>query len=139
MARRKVYRAALIPFVEEGDEVSMLFMKPSKPQYGGDKFQLAKGKQEEGESLVDTALREAKEELGLFEGNVLALEDIGEWLGRTTVFVCHIKDRDMFGDPHYETGETRWMTLEDFDKDGRDLHKPIVKAAHRKMIKIIEE
>ena len=139
MARNKVYRAALIPFIEEGDEISMLFMKPSKPQYGGDKFQLAKGKQEEGESLVDTALREAKEELGLFEGNVLALEDIGEWLGRTTVFVCHIKDRDMFGDPHYETGETRWMTLEDFDKDGRDLHKPIVKAAHRKMIKIIEE
>ncbi len=139
MPKKKVYRAALIPFIEEENEISMLFMKPSKPQFGGDRFQLANGKQDEGESLVDTALREAKEELGLFEGNIIALEDIGEWLGRTTVFVCHIKDKGMFGDPHYETGDVRWMTLDDFVNEGRDIHKPIVKAAHRKMIKIIEE
>ena len=138
MARKKIYRAGVIPFIIEDGDVRMLFMKPSQPKFGGDTFQIAKGKQEEGESMEETAFREAREELGLFKGNVDHFEEVGEFLGRTTVFVAQIEDKGMFGDPHHETGDTRWMTLDEFTKDGRDLHKPVVKAAFRKIEKMVK-
>jgi len=139
MARKKIYRAGVIPYLLEDGEVKMLFMKPAKPKFGGDTYQIAKGKQEEGEDIKKTALREAKEELGLFSGNVKELTSIGEWLGRTTVFLAHIDKKDMFGDPHFETGSTKWLSLEEFLKIGRDLHKPIVKAASRKINKVLKQ
>ena len=132
---KKVNRAGLIPYVKEEGEILMLFMKPSNKKFGGASFQIAKGKQEENEELKETALREAKEELGLFKGNVGRIDELGVWLGRTTVFVCEVKKKDMFGDPHYETGGTKWMTLEEFEKEGRSIHIPVVKAAHRKITK----
>lgn len=137
MGKKKIYRAGVIPYILENNEIKMLFMKPSKKKYGGDSYQIAKGKQEEGEEIKDTALREAKEELGLFIGNVIHLETIGEWLGRTTVFVAKIKNKDLFGDPQFETSETKWLNLDEFLDVGRDLHKPIVKAAVRKISKIL--
>ena len=138
MARKKIYRAGVIPYLLEDGTVKMLFMKPSKPNRGGDSYQIAKGKQEEGEDIQDTALREAKEELGLFMGNVKDITSIGEWLGRTTVFLAHIDKKDLFGDPHFETGSTKWLSLDEFLDIGRDLHKPIVKAANRKIIKLLK-
>ncbi len=136
MAKKKVFRAGVIPFIRENDEIYMLFMKPSSPKYGGDVFQVAKGKFEDGESAEEAALREGGEELGLFKGNISELKLVGEFLGRITVFAAHVKDKGMFGDPHFETGETKWMTLDEFLADGRDLHKPVVKAAHRVMEKM---
>ena len=139
MARKKIYRAGVIPYLQDGDDILMMFMKPAKKEYGGDSYQIAKGKQEDGEDIKDTALCEAKEELGLFTGNVVKLDNIGEWLGRTTVFIAQIKDKEMFGDPHFETGSVKWLTLEQFMDEGRDLHKPIVKAAYRKIVKILKD
>ena len=37
----------------------------------------------------------------------------------------------MFGDPTYETAETKWMTPDEFQHSGRGLHKAVVKAAVR--------
>ena len=139
MPKKKINRAGLIPYLKEGDEILMLFMKPSKPKYGGDVFQIAKGKQEPEEKIKDTAIREAQEELGLFTGNVTEVTRIGEFLGRTTIFIAEVEDRDAFGDPHFETSETKWMTLEEFLKEGRDLHRPVVKAAYRKIEKLLGE
>lgn len=139
MPKKKINRAGLIPYLKEGDEILMLFMKPSKPKYGGDVFQIAKGKQEPEEKIKDTAIREAQEELGLFTGNVTEVTRIGEFLGRTTIFIAEVEDQDAFGDPHFETSETKWMTLEEFLKEGRDLHRPVVKAAHRKIKKLLGE
>jgi 8-oxo-dGTP pyrophosphatase MutT (NUDIX family) len=139
MAKRKIYRAGVIPYLEVDGEIHMMFMKPANPKYGGKTYQISKGKVEEGEKIEDAAKREAKEELGLFVGNVLEFSSLGEWLGRTTFYVAHIKDKEMFGDPHFETGSTAWLTLEEFIKEGRDLHKPVVKAAHRKMKKILKK
>ena len=42
----------------------------------------------------------------------------------------------MFGDPHFETKEVHWMTLKEFEEKGRDLHVPVVKAAHRRIMKL---
>jgi 8-oxo-dGTP pyrophosphatase MutT (NUDIX family) len=131
--RKLVYRAGLIPYYTGADgEIRMLFMKPSDPEYGGDSFQIAKGKVEtEDENHMATALREAKEEIGLFVGNVLLTEEVGVFMGRTTVFVSKIKDPDMFGEPSFETGDVSWLTLTEFMDIGRDLHKPVVQAAYR--------
>lgn len=127
---KKVYRAGTIPYIVEDGVVKMMFMRPSDPEYGGDKFQIAKGKVEDGECTMDAALREAKEELGLFVGNVVCTEEVGVFMGRTAVYVAKVKDRIMFGEPSFETAETTWMTLDEFMDTGRELHRPVVRAAH---------
>jgi 8-oxo-dGTP pyrophosphatase MutT (NUDIX family) len=135
MAKKKINRGGLIPYFVKDGEIHMLFMKPSRPKYGGDSFQIAKGKQEPNEGITQTAIREAGEELGLFTGNIVHLDSLGVWLGRTTIFIAEIKDPTMFGDPTTpdEVKEVKWMTLPEFMSVGRGLHKAIVQAAHRKM------
>lgn len=134
--KKLVYRAGTIPYIVEEGVVHMLFMRPSNPDFGGDTFQIAKGKVEDGESNQEAALREAKEEIGLFIGNVSLTEEVGTFMGRTAVFVAKIKRRDMFGEPSFETSETRWLTAQQFNEEGRDLHRPVVKAAYRKICKL---
>jgi len=132
MSKKKVYRAGVIPFyIDESGNIQMMFMMPSEAKFGGDVFQVAKGKREKGESDKEAGFREASEELGLFKGNVEESYKLGNFLGRTMIYIAKIKDREMFGDPHHETKETTWMTPDEFQSKGRDLHKPIVKAAVR--------
>lgn len=135
--KQLVYRAGLIPYiVNSGGIVEMMFMIPSDSEYGGDRPQLAKGKIDGDESAREAAIREAKEELGLFMGNVLFTEELGVFMGRTTVFVSKVKNKGMFGEPSFETQDTRWMTLEEFMVDGRELHRPVIQAAHRLICKL---
>lgn len=132
MAKKIIYRAGLIPYVVEDGVIEMLFMKPSKEKFGGDTFQLCKGKLEPGETPEQAAVREAQEELGFFTGNVDSeIHKLGVFMGRTTVFFVRVKDKTMFGDPHFETKETKWMTPEQFNSTGRGLHRPVIKAAVR--------
>ena len=136
MSRTKQERAGIIPYYFEGNKILMLFMKPSNPRYGGDVFQIGKGRIDPGETPQQAAIREGKEELGLFSGNIVNLEKLGIFLGYTTIFLAEIKIVDMFGDTGYETKTVRWMTEEDFLKEGRRLHKPIIKSAIRRINKI---
>ena len=136
MGKEIIYRAGVIPFYVEDDEIKMLFMKPSDPKHGGKDFQIAKGKREEGETDEETAFREAREELGLFSGNVIQRTDLGTFLGRTRIFLAEIKDKDMFGDPDDEVSEVKWLTPDKFNSKGRTIHRPVVKAATRKIKKL---
>lgn len=136
--KQLTYRAGTIPYIIEDGEVKMMFMKPSNSEYGGDLYQLAKGKVEDGESVQDAALREAKEELGLFIGNITLTEELGTFMGRTTVYVAKVKEKDLFGEPSFETDSVAWLTEEQFLTIGRELHRPIVQAAGR-LIKRLEE
>lgn len=133
MTTKKIYRAGLIPYyLDQSSNIHMLFMFPSDPKFGGAYYQCCKGQVEDGETNEETALREANEELGFFNGNIDGeVHNLGNFLGRTMMYTAKIKDKDMFGDPHFETRDTKWMTPEEFNADGRDLHKPIVKAAVR--------
>lgn len=131
MSKEKIYRAGVIPYYVEENEIKMMFMKPSNPKFGGKCFQVAKGKKEDGESDKETAFREASEELGLFNGNVIHKHDLGNFLGRTRIYLAEIEDPNMFGDPDSETGEVTWMTPDAFAGIGRELHRPVVKAAKR--------
>jgi 8-oxo-dGTP pyrophosphatase MutT (NUDIX family) len=131
-SKKLIYRAGVIPYhIDEDGKASMLFMRPSDADFGGNTFQLAKGKIDPGENSEQAALREGKEELGLFSGNIEKIHDLGNFLGRTQVYVAKVKDKTMFGDPHFETEEVKWMSLQEFLEIGRPLHKPLVKAAHR--------
>lgn len=132
------YRAGTIPYVVENGQIMMMFMRPSNPEYGGDAFQIAKGRVEDGEQFKEAAIREAKEELGLFIGNVTLIEELGLFMGRTTVYVAKVKDRNMFGEPSFETSEVSWMTESQFMEEGRDLHRPVIQAAAR-LIRRLEQ
>ena len=131
MAKKKIYRAGIIPYHIQDGKVHFMFMKPSDPKYGGSKFQIAKGKVEDDEDHRDAATREGGEELGLYKGNIEDIHAVGQFLGRMSIYIAKIKDKTMFGDPHFETSATIWMTMDEFDKDGRDLQRPIVRAAQR--------
>lgn len=134
---KKIDRSGVIPYIIEAGLIKMMFMRPSDPKFGGDDFQIAKGKHEDGESAMEAGLREAGEELGLFTGNISEAHDLGTFLGRTTVLLAKVKDKTLFGDPCFETKEVRWMTPEEFEGEGRELHRPVVRAAVR-MIKTNE-
>lgn len=133
--RKIIYRAGIIPYFIDGSDIIMLFMKPSNVEFGGEKFQIAKGKVDpEDKTHQDAALREGQEELGLFKGNILKIEEVGVFMGRTTIFTCKVKEKLLFGEPSYETSSTQWMTLEKFIEEGRELHVPVVKATYRKIL-----
>ncbi len=134
-----IYRSAMIPYVVENEKIQMLFMQPADFEQGGSEFQLIKGKVEpEDESFLECSKREAKEEAGLFLGNVIKYAELGNFMGRTMVFVCKVKSKDMFGIPSEETNSTKWMTNEQFQGEGRILHRPVIAAAYR-LIKKLEE
>lgn len=130
----KLYRAGLLPYIVESGTVKFLLMKPSDAKYGGEEFQIAKGKIEQGETPEDAAIREAEEELGLVRSNIMNVEYLGNYLGRTSVYIAEIKDKTLFGEPCFETGDTVWMTLPEFDLVGRSLHLHILQDATRTIL-----
>ena len=135
VAEKKVERGGVIPYYIKDGEILMMFMKPSDKKFGGTNFQIAKGKLEDGETPIEGAFREAKEELGLFGPNVEQTDAIGRF-GRINIFVAKIKDPDMFGDTTPETGAVTWWNSQQFQSQGRGWQKPIVKAAVRKIEKL---
>ena len=124
----KIERAGLVPcYINDDGELEMMFMKPSDPTYGGSDYQIAKGKIEVGESEMETAIREAREELGLKLDNISHTFYCGKFLGRTYIFASIVNSKENF-DPFMEdeTESVTWMTMEQFAKEGRDIHIDVV-------------
>lgn len=128
--KKIVYRAGLIPYYYDSDGIlRMLFARPSCAKFGGPDFQIAKGRCEDNESAEQTAVRESSEELGLVETNIVSIEQVGVFLGRTTLFIAKIKDPTLFNAPDFETAETKWFTPAEFQFSGRELHRLVVDEA----------
>jgi 8-oxo-dGTP pyrophosphatase MutT (NUDIX family) len=125
---RKAPRAGYLPYYVEDGKLYIMFMKPSDSAYGGDRFQIAKGKVDPGETAEVAAKREAHEELGLKTSNLDTDEHFGTFLGYTELYFGRVKDREDFDPFDYETGETKWIEVSEFCKIGRSLHIPIIKA-----------
>jgi len=98
---------------------------------------ISKGKIERGEGVLDAALREGEEELGLKRRNIrkgsirdLADERVVLHSGTydLTLFSCEIIDRYDFDKWCDETEYVIWMTLEDFRDEGRRDHVKYVEA-----------
>ena len=126
----KIERSGLIPcFINDSGELEMMFMKPSNPLYGGDRYQIAKGKIEVGESALETAIRESHEELGLRHDNICHTFYCGNFLGRTEIFAAIIYNKEDFDDfQPDETESVRWMTMSEFADIGRDIHIDVVEC-----------
>jgi len=138
--KEKIYRAGMIPFfVDENNNIEMKFMVPSDQKFGTSDPQFAKGRIEKNEIHEEAAVREAKEELGLREDNVKWFNYLGVFLGRTHIYICEVKNKEDFDEPHYETESIHWMTLEDFEKHGRELHRPVIREAYLTFNLIKEE
>jgi len=124
---KKAPRAGFIPYYYVNGELHIMLMKPSNAKFGGDEFQVAKGKIEDGETAEVAAIREASEELGLREQNLLDINYLGKFLGYTEIFYGQVKDQSDFGETTYETEVTLWLPPEKFFDIGRRIHFPIVR------------
>jgi 8-oxo-dGTP pyrophosphatase MutT (NUDIX family) len=135
------HRAGLIPYwIDTNNKIYMLFMKPSNPDFGGPDFQISKGKIESGYSELETAIKEAKEELGLRIDNIKSQPIfVGNFMKGICIYAVEVYSKDDFDEPEYETSETKWMTLDEFKQYGRKLHLYAVYNVHRKISSIINK
>jgi 8-oxo-dGTP pyrophosphatase MutT (NUDIX family) len=136
-------KAGLIPyFVEEDGEVKYMFMIPSRKSFGERYPAIAKGGVEQGETILEAALREASEELGLKKSNIdfSTLDKLfeGHMMGRIrthhlTVYIVRVLSKTDFDETVDETFKTVWLTSDGFKKIGLDTHKFIVQVARDKI------
>lgn len=141
-------KAGIIPFyVDDTDQIRMLFMIPSDPYYGGPRLQIAKGGIDPGETAQDTAEREGIEELGLRMSNVVTVERGTPAIELTRadgerysmeVFIAQIIDPAAFDSPHYETGSTDWLTIQEFRAKGRRIQISFVERSYAVMQRIAQ-
>jgi len=123
----KIWRSGIIPYyMNDKNQITMLFMIPSNTKYGGDQYQLGKGRIDGNETPEEAALREGHEELGLKGNNIMNIFKVGIFLGRTHVFAVNILDSEDFDNYTLETSAVDWMTLTEFELRGRRLHVDLV-------------
>jgi hypothetical protein len=165
----QVIKVGILPFTGlQGaglqEDFKILVMKPfaEKEILGTPQFQIAKGTRRINisgswcdmrlddlhyadesfhEPLIDTALREGNEEIGLRAHNIKTLFDLGGFTfisaSRGTqklmhMFAADILNRDDFGMFESTTSETRWMTPEEFEHQGRPDHVLILREVVRR-------
>ncbi len=133
-------KAGFIPYIYEDDIPLFLFMVPSNAKFGGTMPQIAKGRVDKGETVIEAAYRETKEELGLRMSNIkhstVKLVWKGKFEGKKesfifSVYMCEVKNKDDFKKHDNETQSTHWLTAKEFAKQGKPTQVRIVQAASR--------
>jgi ADP-ribose pyrophosphatase YjhB (NUDIX family) len=148
-------KAGLVPHMQTAQGLAYYVMKPAakRPDFPPPQFQLCKGTRmaqaadgkwhdiKEGatiahaEPLVQTALREGMEEVGLVLENIITLYDAGThgFASATTgqkkeawFFTALLRDGACFTTPDASTAECAWMTLDEFAIAGRPDHHYIL-------------
>jgi 8-oxo-dGTP pyrophosphatase MutT (NUDIX family) len=129
-------RAGIVPFIfdEKKDDFIYMFMMPSNAKYGGAFLQIAKGGIEKNEELLESAIREGEEELGLKRSNLKGRPfELGRYLQTNLkesyhmhVFASEIKAKKDFGKWHFETQFATWITNDRFQEIGRPSQKLII-------------
>lgn len=136
-------RAGMIPYFVNHGIIEYMFMIPSDPNYGGFLPSIAKGHIDDHESALKAALRESNEELGLRQSNLIESSIILAWSGsieglnekyNMLVFAGQVKNKHNFSKPHFETGKTVWMTINDFLANGRQSQKQIVDHVNQRVM-----
>ena len=127
-------KAGMLPYILQKGEPVFKFMVPSDPRYGGTRPGIAKGELDKGESTLEAAIREAEEEIGLVKSNMKmeTLKLVWNGMENSTslvVYMCKVKNQFDFVTPHYETGETFWLTTSEFSRIGKHEHVEIVQKA----------
>lgn len=137
-------KAGLLPYFQDGDdEPRFAFMISSNPAFGGAAPMISKGHIDAGEAPDQAAIREAEEELGLRQSNMVGQTFERVWSGELTgmdatykflVYAVRVKSMEDFDKPHYETAKVVWLTAAEFEKVGRSTQKHIVRAAAKKIV-----
>jgi 8-oxo-dGTP pyrophosphatase MutT (NUDIX family) len=141
--RRARPKAGFLPYFKNDEgQIEFLFMVSSDPMYGGGDPAVAKGKIDTGENVKTASLREGEEELGLRQSNLIGdTVQIG-WSGEIsgldatyemTIYIGEVKNKSSFDEPDHEVAETKWLTLDQFNKEGRKSHRRIVQACYSKI------
>lgn len=135
-------RAGLIPYMRVDGVLHYLMMVSSDPKFGGPRPMISKGKIEPMEGVLDAAIREAEEELGLKRRNIrhgtiidVADERVVLHSGAyyLTLFACEVMDKYDFGKWCDETEYILWMTLDEFRDSGRRDHVKYVELLEAKI------
>jgi len=161
----KVIKVGILPFMVTHNQIEILFMRPKaeREALGLPQFQIAKGTRRINisgqwcdmreddlvyadesfhESLLDTAIREGHEEIGLRAENIVRLFDLGVFYfisaSRGTkkplhLFAAEIKEKHDFARFEESTSETGWLTPEAFVEQGRADHVAILQEAMQKL------
>lgn len=117
-------KAGIVPYVVWNGIPYALVMKPSDPGWGGSLFQIAKGGVEKGEDMLSAAFREGEEELGIRSNDIeekptLALKTLVSGVDETYelyVYTVKMTSKKISGKPHFETGETDWVTEQELGR-----------------------
>jgi len=123
----RVRKCGVVFYRDNGDVV---LIKPSDPNYGGPDFQLPKGEQKEGESTLDTAIREGCEETGINKYNIQKFCYIGCFPNKSYdlhMYACYVGD-NIYGKPDYEVSEVKWFN--------KDKALEIVRKDHREVLEV---
>jgi len=91
-------------------------MIPSSPEFGGTSPQMAKGNVDGGENIIEAAIREGTEEIGLVKNNIKRIEKVGvayymDFGVELHAFVCVLHDNDDWDVPGYEAKSTQWVNI----------------------------
>lgn len=129
-------RGAIIPYCIMNEKVFIALMKPSDPKYGGTDFQIAKGTQEEGEDIKQTAIREGEQELGLVIPKDIQLLWDNKNMGMTYFYV-KVQHQTLHPLPNedgiMETAEAKWFNIEEVQSIIRSWQKPVIGMLRRRL------
>lgn len=131
-----IKKAGIIPFITTENGIEMMFMVSSDPAYGGADPMIAKGHIDQGEDVLQAAVREGEEELGLRQSNMKSAPFVvkDETIrGMTStylmrIYAVEVKSKTDFDTPHYETERVEWMTLDEYRQSGRRSQLGFVEA-----------
>lgn len=139
------FKAGFIPYhIDKQGVTRFLFCLSSNPKFGGSRFAICKGSIERGENALEGALREAEEELGLRQKNILPGTLKLIWQGKIRgkkktltlpIFTAQMRKSKDFGPSDHEISKTKWMTLDEFVEVGKRSHIPIVKKIAKRLDK----
>jgi hypothetical protein len=127
-----------VPWIKKNNIIHMLFMISGPTSAIGHQPQIVNSSRVQGESAYYTAVRAAKEELGLRSSNIvntlpgavteLIDKDTSRYL--LTVYVLKVADFDNFDQPQDQTVSTHWLSLQDFVDCGTTNQVSLVKKIH---------
>jgi 8-oxo-dGTP pyrophosphatase MutT (NUDIX family) len=160
-------KASVVPFIRRaGLEYYVMKPRAARPELAPPEFQLCKGTRKhfmdglgwcdmkegqpgEGqrETLLETALREGVEELGLELMNIVSVFELGPYSFQSAttkkskqmwVFAVEVIDGSDFLDASRiepTTAERGWMRPDVFAAEGRSDHRPVLADVHEKLVK----
>jgi 8-oxo-dGTP pyrophosphatase MutT (NUDIX family) len=133
----KKERGGLLPYYIENDEIYFCLMIPSDPMFGGSKPQISKGGLDKGETTLQAAIREAKEELGYIHKSSYNLEQIH--VENNITWYCVKVDSTKLNPHDKETKKVVWLKSKKAYEVIRTWQKPMLAKAYARAKKHLNE